>query len=139
MGKIRTQHDSLDEGTIMKSLSAVLALAVVSTAAFAQIPAGHPKVDARGAAVPASKGIPDSALTQQGTVLSAVETKGFSYIEVKQETRTLWIAVPTTPVKAGDILRFEDNPVMATYESKSLKRTFSNVMFVSRVIVNPGK
>jgi hypothetical protein len=137
-GSIRIQSASLLWDSYMKSWSVLLALALVSTAALAALPAGHPKVDHR-TVTPAANGVSDSEMTQQGKVLGVLDTKGFTYIEVKQDARTLWVAVPTTAVKVGDTVRFENGPVMASYESKSLKRTFSNVMFVSRVIVNARK
>jgi hypothetical protein len=41
--------------------------------------------------------------------------------------------------KKGDVIRFDDGMVMTNFESKTLKRTFPSVTFVSSVVVTKEK
>jgi hypothetical protein len=52
----------------------------------------------------------------------------------------LWLAAPTTAVKAGDTVHFAEQSMMPRYHSSSLNRDFNNIMFVNRVkVVQAGK
>lgn len=120
----------------MKPQSLAHTLATVSFAAFslatyAAPPAGHPPVDnASAASRPAA-----TRLTQKGTVLSVIDAPGYTYIEVKQGDKTQWLAAQTVAVKKGDAIRFDDGAAMGDFYSKSLKRSFPNIVFVSQVAV----
>jgi hypothetical protein len=122
----------------MKLLPALVFLASLSTVAVADVPAGHPPMGDTGMTGQPSEAVLDSKLTQQGKVVSFLDTKGYTYIEVTRESKTVWLAVPTTAVKIGDTVRFEDAPAMLNYQSKSLGKTFPAVIFVARVIVSSG-
>jgi hypothetical protein len=120
----------------MKSFPFLLALAVVSTSALAQpLPAGHPPVDAKMQ----GKGVPDAQLPQKAKVLSTIDAAQYTYIEVTQNKKTLWLAGTKVAVKKGDVIRFDDGMVMTNFESKTLKRTFPSVTFVNRVVVTKEK
>lgn len=120
----------------MNFLPLLLALAVVSTSALAQsLPAGHPPV---GAAKD-GKGAPEAQLLQKAKVLSTIDAAGYTYLEVTQNKKTLWLAGTKVAVKKGDVIRFDDGMVMTNFESKTLKRTFPRVTFVSRVVVTNEK
>ncbi len=125
----------------MKSRLLLVAAVMFAAPALAELPPGHPALgqSAPADAMHAPKGGPEVALTEQGKVLSVVDTQGFTYIEVQQAGSTLWVAVPTTKAKAGDTLRFPKSTPMASYHSQSLNRTFSNVIFVSKVAVEGSK
>ena len=120
----------------MKSLSFVLVLAACSTLALAQqMPSGHPPMSAKGDA----KGAPAARLPQKAKVLSSIDTAGYTYIEVTQNKKTLWLAGTTVAVKKGDVIRFDDGMVMTNFNSKTLNRTFPSVTFVNRVVVTNEK
>jgi hypothetical protein len=120
----------------MKFLPVVLALSVVSTSVFAQaLPSGHPQM---GAAKDA-KGAPAVQLPQKAKVLSTIDAAGYTYLEVTQNKKTLWLAGPKVVAKKGDVVRFDDGMVMTNFESKSLKRTFPAVTFVNMVVVTKEK
>jgi len=117
----------------MKTLAALFALAALSLSANANPPAsppGHP------AAMPAGAGKSDAPLTKKGKVLSSVDAKSFTYIEVQDGGRKLWVVSPTVAVKAGNTISYADAPVQAKYHSASLNREFTNVVFTTRVVVD---
>jgi hypothetical protein len=131
-------HSRLDQERklSMKPICFLLALAVVSTSALAQpFPSGHPPM---GAAKEA-RGTPEVQLPQKAKVLSAIDAAGYTYLEVTQNKKTLWLAGTKVTVKKGDVIRFDDGMVMTNFESKTLKRTFPSVMFVNRVVVTKEK
>jgi hypothetical protein len=120
----------------MKSFPVLLALAVVSSSALAQSPPpGHPPMGA----AKEGKAAPSAQLPQKGRVLSSIDAAQYTYIEVTQNKKTLWLAGTKVAVKKGDVIRFDDGMVMTNFESKTLKRTFPSVTFVSRVVVTNEK
>ena len=120
----------------MKSFPVLLALAIFSASIAAQpLPAGHPGVDTNKA----GKGAPEAQLPQKAKVLSTVDAAPYTYLEVSQNKKTLWLAANAVPAKKGDVIRFDDGMVMTNFHSKTLNRTFPSVLFVNRVIVTKEK
>lgn len=118
----------------MKVIPAVLlALAVSSAAAAQPLPPGHSGLNTQG------KGAPAAKLPQEARVMSSVDASGYTYIEVSQNKKTLWLAGTKVAVKKGDVIRFDDGMVMTNFKSKSLNRTFPKVTFVNRVLVTNEK
>lgn len=77
----------------------------------------------------------DATLTRKGKVISHVVGGGYSYIELNEKGKTVWISAPKIDTKAGDIVRFTEGSPMANYYSKSLNRTFESVLFVGTAVV----
>jgi hypothetical protein len=120
----------------MKSFALLLALAVVSTPVLAQsLPPGHPPM---GGATQ-GKGAPAAQLPQKAKVLSTIDAAQYTYLEVTQNKKTIWLAGPKMVAKKGDVIRFDEGMVMTNFESKTLKRTFPSVTFVNRVVVTNEK
>ena len=82
---------------------------------------------------------PAMALTQQGTVLSTINVPMYTYVEVAQGKKTVWLAASSMAAKKGDTIHFDDGMVMNNFYSKSLKRTFPSIIFVNRATVGAGK
>lgn len=81
----------------------------------------------------AATGMPSN----EGKVLSTLDAPGYTYMELANTEKRFWIAAPTTRVKVGDRVRFEQSLVMKNFNSKTLNRTFDQVIFVnSATIVN---
>ena len=117
----------------MNPFPLLLALAVVSTSALAQsLPSGHPPM---GGAKDA-KAEPEIKLTQKAKVISTMDAAQYTYLEVLQDKKTIWLAGAKVAAKKGDIARFDDGMVMTNFESKTLKRTFPSVTFVNRLVVS---
>lgn len=120
----------------MKSFAALLALAIFSASSAAQpLPPGHPGVDMKKD----GKSVPGAQLPQKAKVLSTIDAAPYTYLEVTQNKKTLWLAANAVPAKKGDVIRFDDGMPMTNFYSKTLKRTFPSVLFVSRVVITKEK
>lgn len=68
----------------------------------------------------------------EGIVISVLDTTGYTYMELENGGKRFWIAAPTTKeVKAGDHIRFVENMRMHNFTSKTLNRTFDQLIFVT--------
>jgi hypothetical protein len=119
----------------MKSLPILLVMAVFCASASAQsLPSGHPQVGAKG-----EGGAADAKLTQKAKVLSTLDAPPYTYLEVTQNKKTLWLAANAVGAKKGDVIRYDEGMVMTNFQSKTLNRTFPSVIFVNRVVVTNEK
>jgi len=72
----------------------------------------------------------------QGKVLSVNNAAGYSYLEVEMEGHTVfWLAVPETSVNVGDTISWQGGSMMRNFSSKSLNRTFDEILFAGGVNV----
>lgn len=72
----------------------------------------------------------------KSTVLSAIDSGGYTYIEVDQNGKAVWLAAPKTAVKKGDAIRYaNDGAIMKNFYSKSLGREFKEIIFVGEAQV----
>ncbi|MDN5752196.1 MAG: NrfJ-related protein [Nitrosospira sp.] len=78
-----------------------------------------------------AKGMP----ANEGKVLSTLDAPGYTYMELANTEKRFWIAAPTTRVKVGDRVRFEQSMVMQNFNSKTLNRTFDKIIFVNSATV----
>jgi hypothetical protein len=118
---------------------AALVSVLVSTAAVAEPPPGHPSpAQARDMLLPEKAPRP-AELPNQGKVVSFLHANEFTYVEVARQpgSATEWIAVEKQEFKVGSMIRFDDGAVMQNFYSKLLKRTFPSVMFVDYVAPAP--
>lgn len=75
--------------------------------------------------------------SNEGKVLATLDAPGYTYMELANTEKRFWIAAPTTRVKVGDRVRFEQSLVMKNFNSKTLNRSFDQIIFVnSATIVN---
>lgn len=125
----------------MKSIATLLVLSalVASAASIAAPPPGHPSAVAGADLLQLPKETSDADLPHKGKVITAIDTNQYTYIELAQDSKTLWLAAPTVAVKKDNVIRFEDGAVMTNFHSKTLNRTFPSVMFISRVVVTSEK
>ncbi|MEQ1590485.1 MAG: hypothetical protein ABL902_09050 [Gallionella sp.] len=112
------------------------------------MPPGHPDINSAGPMdSPAAtlSGMTDieqpteSVQTQEATVISSIDIPQFTYLEVKQDGKTRWIASATLAVKKGDIIDFDEGSTMSNFTSKSLNRTFPSITFVNNASVGNKK
>lgn len=108
----------------------VLSALLASTTALAGPPPSHSGAPAAAA---------ESLLPNKGKVVSAIDTGQYTYIEVLQGGKTLWLAAPTLKLKKGNMIRFEDGAEMVNFHSKSLNRTFPAIRFISQVALTKEK
>ena len=68
----------------------------------------------------------------QGEIVNFEHGGGYTYIEVKEKTElTFWIAVEAAEVKKGDFIKFRKEMVAKDFKSKTLNKTFDEIMFAS--------
>lgn len=125
----------------MKSITALLLLSALlaSVAAIAAPPPGHPSPDAAATMLQLPKNTPDADLPHQGKVISTIDTDQYTYIEVAQDKKTVWLAAPKVALKKDSVIRYEDGAEMSNFHSKILNRDFPSIMFVNRVLVSTNK
>src|SRR5210317_2087864 len=69
-----------------------------------------------------------------GKVLEAMDAAGYTYINVETETGEKWVAVSQSAVEVGKEVTFIDGMVMQNFFSKSLDRTFPEIIFSSGLL-----
>ena len=120
----------------MKQTSCIM-VALVMTGhyglALAVQPPGHPSVDTTTELLKLPKG--QAAYTHSGRVIEAIDSNNYTYILVETDQSKRWLAAPKTDLQPGQKIRFPDGALMRNFYSKSLKRTFQNILFVSGVAV----
>jgi hypothetical protein len=104
---------------------------VAATPAQQQQPASKALSPAQQQAVDAAKGLP-----KQGTVTEMMHAAGYTYMNVDTGTgKPVWIAATMMRVKNGNTVQWADAAVMRNFNSKSLHRTFDEILFVSNASV----
>jgi hypothetical protein len=97
-------------------------------AAPAQETAAAPAAQEAAAAAPAAEAA-QGALS--GTVVETFDSGGYTYIQLDTGTEKIWAAIGQTKVTAGDKISLQNGPVMRDFHSKSLDRTFPEIIFSS--------
>ncbi len=67
----------------------------------------------------------------EGLVTSSVNAGGYTYVEIDQNGKTLWLAGPQSNLQQGSKISWGQGAVMSNFTSKTLNRTFNEIMFVS--------
>lgn len=115
----------------MRSIAILLASATFSVSAIAATPSVQPS----GTTDKMQLAAASDQLPRKGKVISSVDASIYTYIELTENGKTVWIAAPTVKVKKGDTVRFSDGAAMSNFFSKSLNRTFESVIFVGKAEV----
>ncbi len=80
---------------------------------------------------------PTKNYSHKVVVDSVIQTKIYTYLKVVErigERDSLqWLALPLIESKAGDVFYFESGLPMGVFQSKELKRTFKQILFLSYV------
>ena len=83
------------------------------------------------AAIAAAKDLP-----KQGKVLEMMHAAGYTYMNIDAGTgKPMWIAATMMRVKHEQNVKWTDAAVMNNFASKSLHRTFDQILFVSNAQV----
>ncbi len=83
------------------------------------------------AAIAAAKDLP-----KQGKVLEMMHAAGYTYMNVDTGTgQPMWIAASMMRIKPEQNVKWTDAAVMNNFTSKSLHRTFDQILFVSNAQV----
>ena len=105
----------------------------VVNAASAAPPPGHPSpMEASQILGVSSK--PDIALPNAGVVEQAIDSNQYTYVGLRSENGTKWLAVTRMQLAAGDKVRYGEGARMTNFYSKALKRTFPEILFVGQMV-----
>jgi len=69
----------------------------------------------------------------KGIVKQSMQTTNYTYILFTVNGADQWVAVPAQQVKEGETYYFRGGLTMSNFESKELKRTFDNILFLERL------
>ena len=73
----------------------------------------------------------------QGKVLQHIAVSGYTYLEVDSNGQKIWMAGSPIEVQEGDMIGWEKPAVMNNFYSKTLDRTFDEILFVNKLF-KPG-
>jgi hypothetical protein len=79
-----------------------------------------------------------AGFSRRGTVLQSLAAGEYSYIQIEENGKQIWIAVMATKVSKGDVIEFPDSPAFTNFQSKILNKTFDTLIFAEG-IKNNGK
>ncbi len=68
-----------------------------------------------------------------GKVLEIQNAMGYKYLKVDENGTQHWVAIANAPVAVGDRIGYDKRTVMHDFESKSLGKTFKEIIFASDV------
>ena len=71
----------------------------------------------------------------QAPVSETMNAGGYTFAEVQTEDGPLWLAGPESVIAEGDLLTWQGGAVMRGFVSKSLDRTFDEILFVEALSV----
>lgn len=63
-------------------------------------------------------------------VTEVIQTNDYTYLDVKENDKTFWIAVPKMEIENGETVYFSQSMEMKNFESPTLGRKFESVLFV---------
>jgi len=72
-------------------------------------------------------------LPNAGNVIEVIQTGAYTYLKVSGEAGARWLAAPKGDYKTGDAIRYSRGLTMTGFHSRSLQRTFDEILFVERV------
>ena len=84
--------------------------------------------------VPGVEAVAPAAAQVTGKVIETMDAAGYTYLNVATDAGEKWVAVNQTPVKVGEEVTYMDGMVMQNFFSKSLDRTFSEIVFSSGLV-----
>ncbi|MFA6119755.1 MAG: nucleotide-binding protein [Sideroxydans sp.] len=103
----------------------VFAICLFFSVSFAWAAEPHPPMQSESAMV-------------EGKVLEVINVEGFTYLRLDTRQGKVWAAVIKGEVKKGENVSLDNVSVMNNFESKTLKRTFDQILFGSLVTTSHG-
>lgn len=70
-----------------------------------------------------------SAADLSGKVAETMDSGGYTYLLLESASGKTWAAVPQTKVGVDDEIKLQPGMVMQNFTSKTLNRTFENIIF----------
>ena len=70
-----------------------------------------------------------NAATFTGVIQEKLSSGGYTYMKVQEGKNNYWIAMTQRDVKVGDTISYTEQGWMKNFHSKTLNRTFENILF----------
>lgn len=115
------QHEQMD--IKLKKLTILAAACLALAACGSETPSGGTEAAFNDAELTGNK----------GQVLSVIQVPGYTYVEVRNNGRSLWLAGNPVEIEEGEVISWSDAAMMRNFQSKALNRTFEELMFVSAI------
>lgn len=125
--------DLFRRNTLNRLLPFALAAAVSFSACAKKEEAAAPATTPASAPPVAAPAMPPSqsaSAPNSGKVLQVLQAGSYTYAEVEAEGQKVWIAGGPIQIKAGDSVQWGSYMVMNNFNSKTLNRTFDQILFV---------
>jgi len=74
-----------------------------------------------------------AASNHSAEVLETLESGGYTYMKVQEGKNSYWIAMTHRDVKVGETIKYAEQGWMKNFHSKTLNRTFEDILFASTV------
>lgn len=71
------------------------------------------------------------SISRSGIVVDKVDAGSYSYLQLKENDKLYWVAVPTMKIENGESVYFSQYMEMKDFKSETLNRTFESVLFVN--------
>lgn len=110
----------------LSSISAAILLTAVTSWAMPDMASKQPAESAKKQDAP----------NIGGKVVETMDAGGYTYIAVERDGKKKWIAVPRCVVKVGEEVQVQPGLEMGQFTSKSLNRTFDNILFSGGLILS---
>lgn len=68
-----------------------------------------------------------------GKITKIENAMGYNYLKVDINGTEQWVAIAKAPVKVGDTIGYDNRTVMKNFKSKTLGRTFPQIVFANEV------
>ncbi len=79
-----------------------------------------------------------NAATIKGTVAETMDSGGYTYVLLKNDSGEQWVAIPQTKVETGKEIEVINGMTMKNFQSKTLNRTFDSVVFSTGLVGASG-
>jgi NADPH-dependent ferric siderophore reductase len=71
-------------------------------------------------------------------ILESLESGGYTYMKVQEGKDDYWIAMTQRAVKVGETIEYTEQGWMKDFHSKTLNRTFDNILFAGDKTATPA-
>jgi len=69
--------------------------------------------------------------SRSGIVVDKMDAGSYSYLQLKENDKLYWVAVPKLKIENGESIYFSQYMEMVDFKSETLNRTFESVLFVN--------
>lgn len=70
-------------------------------------------------------------------VIDKIPAKGYTYLQVSENKKDYWIAVPTMEIEAGETVYFSKFMIMEDFRSDNINKSFDQILFVEDARKSP--